>query len=114
MKGSSTRRSARRLAGIGSVTLGAALLGTACGSSPSSSAPSNSKVSLTLWQNYGTESNATATTALVSAFEKLHSNISITVSAQPAANYFALLQAAAISHTGPDLAVMWTDRKSVV
>ncbi len=27
---------------------------------------------------------------------------------QPANNYFALLQASAISHTGPDLAVMWT------
>ena len=108
MKGSSTRRSGRRRAGIGIVTLGAALVGAACGSSPSSPGSSNSKVSLTLWQNYGTESNATATTALVSAFEKLHPNISISVSAQPAANYFALLQAAAISHTGPDLAVMWT------
>jgi ABC-type glycerol-3-phosphate transport system substrate-binding protein len=105
MKGYSTRRSAKRLAGIGIVALGAALVGTACGSS---SGTSNSKVSLTLWQNYGTESNATATNALVSAFEKLHPNISISVSAQPAANYFALLQAAAISHTGPDLAVMWT------
>jgi ABC-type glycerol-3-phosphate transport system substrate-binding protein len=105
MKGYSTRRSAKRLAGIGIVALGAALLGTACGSS---SGASNSKVSLKLWQNYGTESNATATNALVSAFEKLHPNISISVSAQPAANYFALLQAAAISHTGPDLAVMWT------
>src|SRR6202049_5289989 len=108
MKGSSTRRSAQRLAGIGILTLGAALWGTACGSSPSSSGSSNSKVSLTLWQNYGTESNATATTALVAAFEKLHPNISISVSPQPPTNYFALLQAAAISHTGPDLAVMWT------
>ena len=27
---------------------------------------------------------------------------------QPADNYFALLQAASISHTGPDLAVQWT------
>jgi len=105
MKGYSPRRSASRLAGIAIVALGAALLGTACGSSSGSS---NSKVSLTLWQNYGTESNATATTALVSAFEKLHPNISITVAAQPADNYFALLQAAAISHSGPDLAVMWT------
>jgi raffinose/stachyose/melibiose transport system substrate-binding protein len=45
---------------------------------------------------------------LVKAFEKLHPNIQINVVAQPADNYFALLQAAAISKTGPDLAVMWT------
>lgn len=65
-------------------------------------------MSLTLWQNYGTESNATATTDLIAAFEKLHPNIKITDVAQPASNYFSLLQTAAISHTGPDLAVMWT------
>ena len=65
-------------------------------------------VKLTLWENYGTEANATATTNLVKAFEKIHPDIQIDVVSQPASNYFSLLQAAAISHTGPDLAVMWT------
>jgi ABC-type glycerol-3-phosphate transport system substrate-binding protein len=49
-----------------------------------------------------------ATKNLVAAFEKLHPDISIRVVSQPADNYFALLQSSAISHTSPDLAVMWT------
>jgi ABC-type glycerol-3-phosphate transport system substrate-binding protein len=73
------------------------------------SAPrSTSKVTLTLWENYGTEQNATATKALAAAFEKLHPNITIKVVSEPADNYFSLLQAAAISGTGPDIAVEWT------
>ncbi len=67
-----------------------------------------SKTTLTLWQNYGTEQNAVATTNLVKAFEKLNPNITINVVAQPGTNYFQLLQSAAISGNGPDLAVMWT------
>jgi len=66
------------------------------------------KVTLTLWHNYGTEQNATATELLVQAFEKSHPDITIDVVSQPADNYFSLLQAAAVSKTGPDLAVMWT------
>jgi raffinose/stachyose/melibiose transport system substrate-binding protein len=65
-------------------------------------------VTLTLWHNYGTEGNAIATQNLVAAFEKQHPTITIKVVSQPAANYFALLQTSGISHTGPDLAVMWT------
>jgi raffinose/stachyose/melibiose transport system substrate-binding protein len=61
-----------------------------------------------LWQNYGTEQNAVATTNLIKAFEKLHPNITIKDVAQPGTNYFQLLQSAAISGNGPDLAVMWT------
>ncbi len=92
-------------------SVGAALLAlaaglAACGSTTASS--QSAKVTLTLWQNYGTEANAVATTNLIKAFEKLHPNITIKDVAQPASNYFSLLQAAAISHTGPDLAVMWT------
>ena len=45
---------------------------------------------------------------LAKAFHKLHPNVTINVVSQPADNYFALLQAAAVSKTGPDLAVMWT------
>lgn len=65
-------------------------------------------VTLTLWHNYGTEGNAVATRNLVAAFEKANPTITIKVISQPADNYFALLQAASISHTGPDLAVQWT------
>ncbi len=96
----------RTLVGVGVIGLASATL-AACGASSGSNA-GNAKVTLTLWQNYGTEANATATTNLVTAFEKLHPNIAIKVVAQPASNYFALLQAAAISRSGPDLAVMWT------
>jgi ABC-type glycerol-3-phosphate transport system substrate-binding protein len=71
-------------------------------------AAASAKTTLTLWQNYGTEQNAVATTNLVKAFEKLNPNISIKVVAQPGTNYFQLLQSAAISGNGPDLAVMWT------
>ena len=83
----------------------------ACGSSSSSSSstsPGASKVTLTIWHNYGTEQNATALQNLATAFEKLHPNVTIKIVSQPADNYFALLQAAAVSKTGPDLAVMWT------
>lgn len=83
------------IAGCGSTTVG-------------SSASSGGRVTLTLWENYGSEAEATATTDLVKAFEAKHSNIKIHVVSQPASNYFSLLQAAAISKTGPDLAVMWS------
>jgi raffinose/stachyose/melibiose transport system substrate-binding protein len=73
-----------------------------------SPAAASAKTTLTLWQNYGTEQNAVATTNLVKAFEKLNPNITIKVVAQPGTNYFQLLQSAAISGNGPDLAVMWT------
>ncbi len=107
------RRIRKTLLGVGLGALGAAT--AACGSTVASTSSttaagqtSAAPVTLTLWQNYGTEVNATATTNLISAFEKLHPNITINDVAQPASNYFSLLQAAAISHTGPDLAVMWT------
>jgi raffinose/stachyose/melibiose transport system substrate-binding protein len=67
-----------------------------------------SPVKISLWHNYGTEANATATTNLVKAYEALHPNVTIDVVSQPANNYFDLLKAAAISKTGPCLATMWT------
>ena len=63
---------------------------------------------LTLWHNYGGDAKATATKALVAAYEKLHPNIRINIISQPPDNYFALLNAAAISHTGPDISNQWT------
>jgi len=102
----------RKTALIATAALAAAAL-VACSSSGSgsgggSSSSATAPVTLTLWHNYGTEQNTTATKNLVAAYEKLHPNVTIKVVSQPADNYFALLQASAISKTGPDLAVMWT------
>ena len=108
----------RLIIGIAALAAVAALGGAASGAR-------SGNVTLTLWHNYGTEGNAIATKNLVTAFEKANPGITIKMVSQPADNYFALLQAASISHTGPDLAVQWTglfdlkyekflDRKSVV
>jgi raffinose/stachyose/melibiose transport system substrate-binding protein len=63
---------------------------------------------VTIWHNYGTEVNATALNAVVAAFEKADPDVKVNVVSQPADNYFALLTAASISHSAPDIAVMWT------
>jgi len=106
-----SRRHKRLAAAVGAAAVAVSCLvapGGAAFAATAHQASVGPSVTLTLWQNYGTEANATATDRLVAAFEKLHPNIKINVVAQPASNYFSLLQAAAISHTGPDLAVMWT------
>jgi raffinose/stachyose/melibiose transport system substrate-binding protein len=92
-----------------SPTPGAVASGTPAGGSPSpSAAGSLEPANLTLWHNYGTEANAVATQKLVDAFEAKNPGVKIEVVSQPADNYFDLLQAAAISKTGPDLATQWT------
>ena len=63
---------------------------------------------VTLWHNYGTEANAKATDALIKAFEAKNPGVTVKAVSQPADQYFDLLQAAAISKTGPDLATQWT------
>ncbi|MHB1613619.1 MAG: ABC transporter substrate-binding protein [Actinomycetes bacterium] len=63
---------------------------------------------LVLWQNLGNGTQAQVVPALISAFEKTHPNITVQNVQQPRANYFALLQAAAVSRSGPDLVNMWT------
>ncbi len=68
----------------------------------------SSTTTLTIWENYGTEGNAVALKNLAKAFTAENPSIKINVVSQPASNYFSLLQAAAISKHGPDLAVMWT------
>jgi ABC-type glycerol-3-phosphate transport system substrate-binding protein len=93
---------------IAAAAAAAALLAAGCGSSSSGGGSGNGPVTLTIWENYGTEQNATALDNLAKAFHKLHPNITVDVVSQPASNYFALLQAKAISRNGPDLAVMWT------
>jgi ABC-type glycerol-3-phosphate transport system substrate-binding protein len=93
---------------IAAAAAAAALLAAGCGSSSSGSGSGKGPVTLTIWENYGTEQNATALDNLAKAFHKLHPNITVDVVSQPASNYFALLEAKAISRNGPDLAVMWT------
>ena len=79
------------------------------GSNASASASAGGEpVTITIWHNYGTEQNATALQNLVDAFQTANPNITVNVVSQPGDNYFALLKAAAISKTGPDLAVQWT------
>jgi ABC-type glycerol-3-phosphate transport system substrate-binding protein len=84
-----------------------AATGFAGGTKEQSSA-AQKPVSLTFWHNYGTEINATTTEALVQAYASVNPNVKINLVSQPADNYFALLQSAAVSKTGPDLIVMWT------
>jgi raffinose/stachyose/melibiose transport system substrate-binding protein len=98
----------RRWTLVAGVAVAAMLAATACSSSSGGSSSSSGPVTLTIWENYGTEQNATALKNLAAAFHKQHPNVTVNVVSQPADNYFALLQAAAVSKTGPDLAVMWT------
>jgi raffinose/stachyose/melibiose transport system substrate-binding protein len=90
---------------VGSVVLAAVAL---AGAAYAATSNRSDTVTLTLWHNYGTAGNATATVNLAKAFEKAHPNIKIKVVSQPTANYFSLLQAASISKTGPDISVQWT------
>jgi len=85
-----------------------ALLAAGCGSGGGGGGQASGPVTITIWENYGTEQNATALKNLAAAFHKLHPDITVQVIGQNGDNYFAQLQAAAISRNGPDLAVMWT------
>ena len=90
------------------VGLTALVAAAVTGVSLAATSAGSGNVTLTLWHNYGTAGNTTATINLAKAFSKTHPNIQIKVVSQPTANYFSLLQAASISKTGPDLAVQWT------
>ncbi|TRZ85927.1 MAG: extracellular solute-binding protein [Streptomycetaceae bacterium] len=76
-------------------------------SASSESTVSDAPVTLTLWHNLGDTQNGVAVKALTEAYTALHPNVTFNLVSQPADNYFALLQAAAVSKTGPDLALMW-------
>lgn len=90
----------------------AALSLAACSNTASSSTSASSStaapVVVTIWHNLGTTQNAVAAQALADAYTKLHPNVTFKLVSQPGDNYFSLLQAAAVSKTGPDLALMWT------
>jgi raffinose/stachyose/melibiose transport system substrate-binding protein len=63
---------------------------------------------ITIWHNLGTTQNAEAVKALTAAYTKANPSVTFKLVDQPGDNYFALLQSAAISKKGPDLALMWT------
>lgn len=96
-----------RRKGAAGLVAAALLAGSVLSASPSWG--SSGKTTITLWENYGgTNQAALALKSLAKEFTKENPSIKVNVVAQPASNYFALLQAAAISKNGPDLAVMWT------
>ena len=91
----------------------AAVASQGCGAStqsagPAASAGADSPVTISLWHNFGTQSETTVTENLVKAYEAAHPNVTIDLVSQPATNYFDLMQAAAISKTGPCLATAWS------
>ena len=67
-------------------------------------ASASATTTITLWQNGAIASSASYLPTAVSAFEAANPGIKIQLIAQPASNYFALLQASFISHTSPDIA----------
>ncbi|NNN09572.1 MAG: carbohydrate ABC transporter substrate-binding protein, partial [Acidimicrobiaceae bacterium] len=94
-----------RRRGVAAVLATTVLTGTVLVSTPSWG---SSTTTLTVWENYGTEQNAVALKNLASAFTAKNPSIKINVVSEPASNYFSLLQSRAITHNGPDMAVMWT------
>ncbi len=68
------------------------------------SAASAATTTITLWQNGSIASSASYLPTAVSTFEAANPGVKIQLIAQPASNYFALLQASFISHTSPDIA----------
>jgi len=94
-----------RKRGVSAILAATVLTGTVLVSTPSWG---SSTTTLTIWENYGTEQNAVALKNLATAFTAQNPSIKINVVSQPASNYFSLLQSRAITHNGPDMAVMWT------
>jgi len=96
------------LLAIGLLAAGTVFAGGAKEQGGQASQGSQSNVTLNLWQNLGQGNQAKVIPTLIAAFQKLHPNITVNNVQQPRANYFALLQAAAVSQSGPDLVNMWT------
>ncbi len=102
--GSTSTPSPSEAAGTPAASAASMAPSQAASPAPTTSAP----VTLTLWHNYGTEANASVTNALVQAYMAKNPNVTIQVVSQPADNYFALLKAAALAQSGPDIMTMWT------
>jgi raffinose/stachyose/melibiose transport system substrate-binding protein len=90
------------LAGVVSAALIVAGIGTSLTSAQAAG------TTITIWHNLGTTQNAEAVKALTDAYSKKNPGVTFKLVDQPGDNYFALLQAAAVSKKGPDLALMWT------
>lgn len=98
----------RKFPNIAILAVAALALAGCAGGASGAETSATDDVKLTLWHNFGTQQNAAATQNLTDAYTKLHPNVTFDVVSQPGDNYFSLIQASAISKTGPDLAVMWT------
>ena len=84
------------------------LAGCSSASEEAATPAADTPVTVTIWHNLGDTQNATATKALTDAYTAAHPNVTFDLVSQPGDNYFSLLQAAAVSKTGPDLVLMWT------
>lgn len=89
---------------VGALSFALALTGIGVNATTANAATTT----ITIWHNLGDTQNATAVKALTDAYAKAHPDVTFKLVSQPADNYFALLQAAAVSKKGPDLALMWT------
>lgn len=89
---------------VGALALALALTGIGLNTTSANAAATT----ITIWHNLGDTQNATAVKALTDAYAKANPGVTFKLVSQPADNYFALLQAAAVSKKGPDLALMWT------
>ncbi len=89
---------------VGALSLSLALTGIGINTTSANAATTT----ITIWHNLGDTQNATAVKALTDAYTKSHPGVAFKLVSQPADNYFALLQAAAVSKKGPDLLLMWT------
>ena len=99
----------KRKAIFASAVIAALILAGCSSASEEAAAPAaDTPVTVTIWHNLGDTQNATATKALTDAYTAAHPNVTFDLVSQPGDNYFSLLQAAAVSKTGPDLVLMWT------
>ena len=99
----------KRKAIFASAVIAALVLAGCSSASEEAAAPAaDTPVTVTIWHNLGDTQNATATKALTDAYTAAHPNVTFDLVSQPGDNYFSLLQAAAVSKTGPDLVLMWT------
>ncbi len=99
----------KRKAIFASAVIAALILAGCSSASEETAAPAaDTPVTVTIWHNLGDTQNATATKALTDAYTAAHPNVTFDLVSQPGDNYFSLLQAAAVSKTGPDLVLMWT------
>ena len=89
---------------VGALSFALALTGIGLNATSANAATTT----ITIWHNLGDTQNATAVKDLTDAYTVAHPSVAFKLVSQPADNYFALLQAAAVSKKGPDLALMWT------